>query len=271
MQERKDLWKYGRRPQLMPRRYAHKKRKEECRDWREVYLQATETGPKLKGKFSRIVRPWRMPRIPTSRRPLVTVPICWRRRKRQVSLWLSKEPAGLEDRLDSHIRRFLQMLVLFAVLLVDHEEWFCGLVDSLSRCRRANFCILFFCLSEIRSSRTPSWFNWMLNSFRSCCDVWMILQSNIVIFNNLLFCPPNFWQRLSILFVFVASFKYGFISSMIGLTSFLQHVLSFAVHSLPFRRSMFGTATVILFDIIAKNWKDVVVVLVELLSSLRRF
>ena len=133
------------------------------------------------------------------------------------------------------------------------------------------FAFFFFCLSEIRSSRTPSWFNWMLNSFRSCCDVWMILQSNIVIFNNLLFCPPNFWQRLSILFVFVASFKCGFVSSMIGLTSFLQHVLSFAVHSLPFRRSMFGTATVILFDIIAKNWKDVVVVLVELLSSLRRF
>ena len=48
-----------------------------------------------------------------------------------------------EDRLDSHIRRFLQMLVLFAVLLVDCEEWFYILVESLPYVRRAISCILF--------------------------------------------------------------------------------------------------------------------------------
>ena len=35
------------------------------------------------------------------------------------------------------------MLVLIAVLLVDREEWFKSLVESLSRVRRAIFCILF--------------------------------------------------------------------------------------------------------------------------------
>ena len=35
------------------------------------------------------------------------------------------------------------MLVLFAVLLVDLEEWFYSLGKSLSRVRRAIFCILF--------------------------------------------------------------------------------------------------------------------------------
>ena len=35
------------------------------------------------------------------------------------------------------------MLVLFAVLFVDREEWFKSLVESLPRVRRAIFCILF--------------------------------------------------------------------------------------------------------------------------------
>ena len=63
--------------------------------YREVYIPATEIGPKLSEK-SRIVRPRRLPRIPTSRRPIVTVPICWRGRMRQVSLWLwiKEPPAG---------------------------------------------------------------------------------------------------------------------------------------------------------------------------------
>ena len=48
-----------------------------------------------------------------------------------------------EDRLDSHVRRFLRMLILFAVSLVDREEWFYILVGSFSYVRRAFFCILF--------------------------------------------------------------------------------------------------------------------------------
>ena len=55
---------------------------------------------------------------------------------------LFRTSSRFEDRLDSHVRRFLQMLVLFAVLLVDREEWFYSLVESLSRVRHAIFCIL---------------------------------------------------------------------------------------------------------------------------------
>ena len=56
----------------------------------------TETGLKIEN-FSRMVRPWRMPGIPTSRRPIVAFPICGRgrwRRRRQVSLrWFIEPPA----------------------------------------------------------------------------------------------------------------------------------------------------------------------------------
>ena len=47
-----------------------------------------------------------------------------------------------EDRLDSHACRFLRMLVLFVVLIVDHEELVKILVEYFSHVRRAFFCIL---------------------------------------------------------------------------------------------------------------------------------
>ena len=50
---------------------------------------------------------------------------------------LHRTASRIEDRLDSHIRRFLRMLVLLAVLLVDREGWFHILVESLSQIRRA--------------------------------------------------------------------------------------------------------------------------------------
>ena len=81
----------------------------------------------------------------------------------------------------------------------------------------------------------------------------MVLQSNLVMFDKLLLGPPDEWQRFSVFVVFVPSLMYGLMSSMLGLTSFLQHFLSLAVHSLPFRRSMFGTASGVLFDNIACN------------------
>ena len=58
----------------------------------EVFLQSTEAGPKLR-KNSRSVRPWRMLGIPTSRRPMGSIPICWPWRScRQVSPPLLIEP-----------------------------------------------------------------------------------------------------------------------------------------------------------------------------------
>ena len=44
----------------------------------------------------------------------------------------------------SHILRCPQVVVLFAVLFVDCEEWFCILVGFLPGARRAIVCILFF-------------------------------------------------------------------------------------------------------------------------------
>ena len=43
----------------------------------------------------------------------------------------------------SHILRCPQIVVLFAVLFVDREEWFCILLGSLPGARRAIDCILF--------------------------------------------------------------------------------------------------------------------------------
>ena len=46
------------------------------------------------------------------------------------------------QKLDNRARRFLRMLVLFVVGIVDHEELFYILVESFSHVRRAFFCIL---------------------------------------------------------------------------------------------------------------------------------
>ena len=67
-------------------------------------------------------------------------------------------------------------------------------------------------------------------------------------FNNLLLGPPDERQRISVLVVFVPSLKYGFISSLLGLTSFVQHFLRLAVHSLSFRMSMLAPRVVFFFD-----------------------
>ena len=58
---------------------------------------------------------------------------------------------------------------------------------------------------------------------------------------------------------------------MLGLASFLQRLLAFVVHSMPFGSSMFGTTKKVLFDDIVRNWKDSTVLLVQLLGPLRGF
>ena len=111
--------------------------------YREVHLPATEIGPKLR-ETSQIVRPRRMPRIPTSRRPIVTVPnLLTRTNATGFPVSLNGRTASrFEDRLDSRARRFLRMLVLFVDVIVDHEELVQILVESFSRVRRAFFCNL---------------------------------------------------------------------------------------------------------------------------------
>ena len=204
-----------------------------------------------------------------SRRPMVTVPICWRGRRRQVSLRLFIQPPAC-SKIDWIVILFNSLKRLsfsLSYLLVASN----GSILLLSPCHIFVVQSLAFsiCLSKIRSLM---W--WLLstvliqfenpmfrilNSLSSCC-VWMILQGNSVMQHYVLLCPSNIWQRLSVCVVVMPSLEYGWMSSMLGLTSFLQHFLSLVQLSLSFRRSMFGTGSVI-----------IVVVLVELLSSLRRF
>ena len=93
----------------------------------------------------------------------------------------------------------------------------------------------------------------IVNSLSFRRNISMILQDNSVKEHCVLLCPSNVQQRLSVIVVIMSSLEYGWISSMLGLSSFLQHFLSLVVHSLSFRRSMIDTATVVLFNNIARN------------------
>ena len=132
---------------------------------------------------------------------------------------LNKRPASrFEDRLDSRARGFLQMLVLL-VVIVDHEDLVKIIVEFFSHVRRAFFCILvllwqnqsliLWLLSTVMIQPEYPMFC-ILKCFGFCFDVWMALQSNLVMFNNLLLSPPDEWQRTSVFVVFVPSLKYGF-------------------------------------------------------------
>ena len=78
-----------------------------------------------------------------------------------------------EDRLDNRARRFLRMLVLFVVVIVDHEELVYILVESFSHVRRAFFCILVLFeqnqVVDVVVVEHPIFC--ILNSFRFRCDV----------------------------------------------------------------------------------------------------
>ena len=50
---------------------------------------------------------------------------------------------------------------------------------------------------------------------------------------------------------------------MLSLTGLFQHLFRLVVHSLPFRRSVFDTATAVLLDDVARDRSDVVLVLLE--------
>ena len=151
-------------------------------------------------KKSRTVRPWRMLRIPTARLVIVSIPICWRGR--------SCRQVTLQ---------FPQTLVLFAVFFVDCEEWFKSLVESLPCVRRAISCSLF----SLEQSQT-------LSAFVTTYSPWQFCQIALY--------PSRSTQWV----VVVPSCKYGWMASVLFLTSFLQHLSSLVVHSLSFRRSMFG-------------------------------
>ena len=59
--------------------------------------------------------------------------------------------------------------------------------------------------------------------------------------------------------------------SVLFLTGLFQHLFRLVVHCLSFRRSVFGTVTTILLNDIARDWGHVVVVLLEVRWTPRRF
>ena len=157
-----------------------------------------------------------------------------------------------EGRLHSHILQFPQTLVLLAVLFLTTKN---GSKDLLSLCQvfvvQSLAMVVELILYSVCRISNSLWFS---------CDVWMILQGNSAMWHCVLLGPSNIWQRLSVFVVIMSSCKYGYMASVLFLTSFLQHLFSLVVHSLAFRSSIFGTATAILLNNIAKDWGDVVVV-----------
>ena len=69
----------------------------------------------------------------------------------------------------------------------------------------------------------------------------------------------------------VPSRKCRWMASVFFLSGRFKHLFRLVVHSLCFRRSVFGTTIAVLLDNIAKDWGDVAVVVLELCWSLRRF
>ena len=110
----------------------------------KFYLPATETGPKLREEFTNFQT------VKNAKNSNFSSSNCYGpnllTRTKATSLPVTRNyriASRFENPLDSQTRRFHRMLDLFAVLLVDHEEWFYILVESLSHIRRAISCIPF--------------------------------------------------------------------------------------------------------------------------------
>ena len=104
----------------------------------------------------------------------------------------------------------------------------------------------------------------LLLSFPSCCFVRVIFHCKFAILKILLFNPLHFRQRLAVFVIVVPSFKKCFAPAMLGLASFLQHLLGLVLHSLPFGSSTFGTTVKILVDEVTWNSQSVEILLVQL-------
>ena len=113
------------------------------------------------------------------------------------------------------------------------------------------------CFNEIRSS-----IPWCLSaffiqleypnvlvttSFLSCCCVVVIFQCKFITLDNLLFTPPNFRQRCTV-FVIFCHLSSMVVSSMLGLTSFLQRLFGLKEILLPCRSFMLGSTDVTLLN-----------------------
>ena len=241
-------------------------------------------------KKSQIARPWRMLRIPTARLPIGLVPRWWRWRS-----CLARDPDEVVCRFlrDSlwNLQPFELLFFSLSNLLTARD----GSVVLLSLCQVV--CILF----SLEQCQVVDWvvaevfcLAWECNA--SIFEFSLLLlrrrHDSPVQFDRIALCsvffPPDFWQRVSVRFAGVPTRKYRWVVSLLFLTclfrasvslcsaffvfqrAFFELLFRCVVHSLSFRRSVFGTTTAALLDNKARDWGDVAVVLRELCWSLRR-
>ena len=197
------------------------------------------------------------------------------------SATLCRTSTLLKNQPRSHFLRCSRNFALFAVLLVDCEEWFCILLGSLPSARHAIVCI-FFSLEQSRvvdwvvaevllhlSWRIQCFEFWLLSAFEGDVDVFF--QGDSVVQHYVFFSPPDVTQRISVRFTGVPSWKYRWMASVLSPTGLFKHLFRLVAHSLSFRRSVRGSTTTVLLNHISRDWGDVTVVLVELCWTPRGF
>ena len=152
----------------------------------------------------------------------------------------------------SHNLRCPRIVVLFAVLFVDCDEWFCILLGSLPGARHAIVCISFF--AWVRSGRWlsgcrgPSAFFVRILCF-DFCILYALLQGDSCRTTLCVFLSTRVIQRMSERFTGVPSWKYRWMASVLSVTGFLFHLV---VHSLSFRRSVLGSTTAVFLNHISR-------------------
>ena len=177
----------------------------------------------------------------------------------------------------SRILRCPQIVVLFAVLFVDWEQWFCILLGSFARCSSCNGLHSLFAWAKsgrwLSGCWGPSAFcrkNPMLrilNYFSFSGGVVVLLQGVSVVQHYVFFSPLVGIQRVSLRFTEVPSWKYRWMASVLSLSGLFKHLFCLVIHLLSFRRSVLGSTTAVLLNHISMDW----VVLVELSWTPSRF
>ena len=215
-----------------------------------------------------------MPGIPTSRRPIVTVPIRWRGRRRQVSLRLFVEPPAC-SRVDCMVIFFNSLKRLsfsLSYLLIARN----GSLILLSLCYIFSFrlsknqvvdlTVVEHRLDSIWESNASNFefslllLHCMNDSPRQFCHVALCApRSTRWVTQNFCFCSHYDISRVWMIFL------HAFVDELSA--TFFEPCSTFVVvHKVNVRyRDCYS------FNTTARNWWDVVVVLVELFCSLWQF
>ena len=212
-----------------------------------------------------------MLRIPNARLPMGSAPIWWRWRScRQVSVRLFVEPLTClrVNRVVVFFESFELLFFSLSYLLTARDgsvvllgPWQVLVVQSFA------FSIL------LEQSQVVDWvvasvllrFAWESNA--SNFEFSQPVATYICVSKAIL---SDQWQRSPLRFARAPSWKYCLAAAVLFLTCLFQHLFRLVIHFLSFRRSVFGTTTAVLLDIIPRDWSNVVVALLELCWSLRR-